>query len=108
MTNAETDNRWRPPVGTRYLAPSGKIWTVRSITPRGGRVILTAESPDGELGAVMDFVAVSRMIPVDADAGASLDLSSREPQRPARVKSVSGERTPRRRRTRRRAWSPMS
>jgi len=51
--------------GTQFLSPSGRIWTVRSITPDGARVVLAAEEPDGEHGAVMDIVAVLRMVRID-------------------------------------------
>ena len=70
MTNRETFNEWMPPVGRTYLAPSGRIWNVRSITPRGNRVVLVSDSPKGEHGAVVDITAVSKMITLDAPLSA--------------------------------------
>jgi len=52
-------------VGSQFLSQSGRIWTVRSITPRGARFVLATEGPDGECGAVMDTVAVRRMVLID-------------------------------------------
>jgi hypothetical protein len=66
MTDDQTTSQWRPPIGASLLGPSGRIWTVRAITSRGDRVVLTSPSPHGEHGAVVDLTAVSRMIPLDA------------------------------------------
>ena len=85
MTNTETCNEWRPPVGGRYLAPSGRIWTVRSITSRGSRVVMASDSPEGEHGAVVDVTAVSRMIALDEASSA----------RPAALVLAGQFRTPR-------------
>jgi hypothetical protein len=52
-------------IGTRYLAPSGRIWTVTRVTARGGRVVLTASSPDGEIAMVVDSIALRQMIALD-------------------------------------------
>ena len=65
MSNHPLDTEWTPPIGARYLAPSGRTWTVRSITPRGRRAVITYDAPDGEHGAVVDFTAISRMIALD-------------------------------------------
>ena len=51
--------------GSQFLSPTGRIWTVRTITPNGNRVYLTSDEPDGEHGAVMDAVAVGRMVRID-------------------------------------------
>jgi hypothetical protein len=66
MKTRETPNQWVPPLGARYLAPSGRIWTVRSITRKGNRAVITRDSPEGECGAVVDFTAIIRMIALDA------------------------------------------
>jgi hypothetical protein len=66
MTDDQTTSQWRPPIGASFLGPSGRIWTVKALTARGERVVLTSDSPDGEHGAVVDITAVSRMIPLDA------------------------------------------
>ena len=65
MSNHPSETEWTPPIGARYLAPSGRTWTVRSITPRGRRAVITYDAPDGEHGAVVDFTAISRMIALD-------------------------------------------
>jgi hypothetical protein len=84
MTNHETRNEWRPPVGGRYLSSSGRIWTVRSITSRGSRVGMTSDSPVGEHGTVLDVTALSRMIALDAPLvegpGARLDAGRGRPE----------------------------
>ena len=48
--------------GAQLLSPTGRLWTVRGITPSGTRVTLTSEEPDGQHCAVMDAVAVRRMV----------------------------------------------
>ena len=53
-------------VGATYVAPSGRLWTVRSITPRGRRYELIAPSPDGAVGMIVDLGALQRMVRVDA------------------------------------------
>ena len=55
--------------GTQFLSPSGRIWTVRSITPNGARVVLASDETDGEHGVVMDIVAVLRMVRIDPERG---------------------------------------
>jgi hypothetical protein len=70
-------------VGARFLAPSGRIWTVCAITPRGHRLIMMTPSVDGECGAVMDVYAVLRMVPLDPSArgaGWPADTAPRAPQ----------------------------
>ena len=52
--------------GSQFLSPTGRIWTVRSVTPNGARVVLASPAPDGDHGAVMDTVAVRRMVRIDA------------------------------------------
>jgi hypothetical protein len=52
-------------LGAHYLAPSGRIWTVRSVHSATSRVVVTTASPEGDQGAVIDTVALGRMIPVD-------------------------------------------
>ena len=100
MTNSETRNEWRPAVGGRYLAPSGRIWIVRSITARGSRVVMASDSPEGEHGAVVDVTAVSRMIALDAAPSARpAELTSRPPVQDAptgaTVDTLSGAATKR-------------
>jgi hypothetical protein len=51
-------------LGARYLAPSGLIWTVRDVRSAASRVFVTTASTDGDRGAVMDTVALGRMISV--------------------------------------------
>ena len=83
MQNNQMENEWTPPIGARYLAPSGRTWTVRSITPRGSRAVITYDAPDGEHGAVVDFTAISKMIALDtAPAGR---LARRTPRRPVKL-----------------------
>ena len=65
ISNHPSETDWTPPIGARYLAPSGRTWTVRSITPRGRRAVITYDAPDGEHGAVVDFTAISKMIALD-------------------------------------------
>jgi len=65
ISNHPLETDWTPPIGARYLAPSGRTWTVRSITPRGRRAVITYDAPDGEHGAVVDFTAISKMIALD-------------------------------------------
>jgi hypothetical protein len=70
-------------VGARFLGPSGRIWTVREITPRGHRLIMTTPSADGECGAVMDVNAILRMVPLDPSAqsaGSPVDTAVNAPQ----------------------------
>jgi hypothetical protein len=52
-------------IGSQFLSPTGRTWTVRSITPNGSRFVLTSAGPEGESGAVMDLVAVMRMVRID-------------------------------------------
>ena len=83
MQNNQMENEWTPPLGSRYLAPSGRTWTVRSITPRGSRAVITYDAPDGEHGAVVDFTAIARMIALDA--APTRRPTRRTPRRPAKV-----------------------
>ena len=53
-------------VGTRYLALSGRIWNVRSITPGPERFVLMSPSVDGDRGMVVDSAALSRMVRIDS------------------------------------------
>ena len=52
-------------IGAQVLSPTGRVWTIRSITPSGSRVVLTSDQTDGEHAAVMDRVAVLRMVRID-------------------------------------------
>jgi hypothetical protein len=79
MDDHETRGEWVPQIGTRYLAPSGRTWTVRSITPRGNRAVITYDAPDGEHGAVVDFTAISRMIALDAARSRPAKRTRRRP-----------------------------
>ena len=75
-----SETEWTPSIGARYLAPSGRTWTVRSITPRGRRAVITYDAPDGEHGAVVDFTAISRMIALDpASTGRPETHTTRRP-----------------------------
>jgi hypothetical protein len=87
MKNTQERNDWTPPIGAKYLAPSGRTWTVRSITPRGSRAVITCDAPDGEHGAVVDFTAISRMIALDADPTTRPDGSTS--QRPVTVPTTA-------------------
>jgi hypothetical protein len=53
-----------PQPGDRFLGPSGRIWTIQTITPRGDRILLTTPAPEGDSGAIVDRLAVARMIPL--------------------------------------------
>ena len=64
-------------VGAQYLAPSGLIWTVRRVHPSAARIVVTTPSPDGDRGAVLDTVALARMVRV-ADVSPS-PVTSRAP-----------------------------
>ena len=55
-------------IGARSLASSGRIWKVRRLTVRGRRVVLTADSPDGDLGMVVDLGALRHMVALDPAA----------------------------------------
>jgi hypothetical protein len=50
--------------GDRFLGPSGRIWTVQTITTRGNRIVPTTPTPDGDSAAIVDHLAVARMIPL--------------------------------------------
>jgi hypothetical protein len=51
--------------GARFLSPAGRIWTVQAMTAARTRVVLTSDEADGVHGAVMDVVAVLRMVRID-------------------------------------------
>jgi hypothetical protein len=68
-------------VGSRFLGPTGRIWTVRRITPRGHRLVMVRLSADKECAAVMDVSAVLRMVPLDR---AGTARSGRRVLRPAK------------------------
>ena len=53
-----------PEPGDRFLGPSGKIWTVQALTARGNRIELTTPTAEGDAGAIVDAVAIARMIPL--------------------------------------------
>jgi hypothetical protein len=53
-------------VGTRYLALSGRIWTVRNITPHPERFVLMRPSIDGDRGMIVDSAALSRMVRIES------------------------------------------
>jgi hypothetical protein len=65
-------------IGTQVLSPTGRIWTIRSITPSGSRVVLASDQTDGEHAAIMDRVAVLRMVRIDQrlDAGTYVERSA--------------------------------
>jgi hypothetical protein len=51
-----------PEVGDHFIGPSGRIWTVQSVVPRGNRIVLTRPADDGLAAFVVDFVALGRMV----------------------------------------------
>jgi hypothetical protein len=61
-------------IGAQVLSPTGRTWTIRSITPSGSRVVLPAARPDGHPAAIMDRVAVLRMARVDQRLAVGTDL----------------------------------
>jgi hypothetical protein len=63
--NRPMNSQQMPEIGEKYLGPSGTVWTVDSIPPRGNRIVLTATGPDGTRAAVIDFAALLRMIPLE-------------------------------------------
>ena len=62
-------------IGTQVLSPTGQIWTIRSVTPSGSRVVLTSDRTDGEHAAIMDRVAVLRIARIDQRLAAGKDSS---------------------------------
>ena len=60
-----------PEPGDRFLGPSGKIWTVQALTARGNRIELTTPTAEGDAGAIVDALAIARMIPLPAAASSS-------------------------------------
>ena len=64
-------------IGSQFRSPSGRIWTARAITANGSRLVLASAGPEGEHGAVMDFVAVMRMVRIDDRASVpAIDASA--------------------------------
>ena len=63
-----------PEPGDRFLGPSGRIWTIQAITAHGNRIVLTTPTPEGDSGAIVDLVAIARMIP--------LRIATSSPHRP--------------------------
>ena len=61
-------------IGAQVLSPTGRIWTIRSITPSGSRVVLTSDQTDGEHAAIMDRVAVLRMVRIDQHLATGKDV----------------------------------
>ena len=66
-------------IGTQVLSPTGQVWTIRSITPSGTRVVLTSDQTDGQHAAVMDRVAVLRMVRIDQHLAAGNDVEQSAP-----------------------------
>lgn len=60
-----------PEPGERFLGPSGRIWTVQAITARGHRIVLTTPTPEGDSGAIVDLLAIARMIPLSTAASST-------------------------------------
>jgi hypothetical protein len=52
-----------PEPGDRFLGPSGRIWTVQAITAHDTRIVLTTPTSEGDSGAIVDLLAIARMIP---------------------------------------------
>jgi DNA-binding CsgD family transcriptional regulator len=50
--------------GTRLIAPSGRIWTIRSVTPTPTRIVIVSRSDEGDRGMVVDGTALLRMVSV--------------------------------------------
>ena len=75
----------RPPTdayttpGDRYLGPSGYVWTVETVTPRGRRIVITRPTPDGQAAAIIDHDALDRMIPWTRRARESLTQETPSP-----------------------------
>ena len=63
--------------GSRFLSSTGRIWTVRAVMPDNGRVALSSPQPDGEHGAVIDIVALLRMVRIDHPAHGRTDQIAR-------------------------------
>jgi hypothetical protein len=79
-------------VGAKYLGPSGRIWTVDSIPPRGNRIVLTSPGPDGTCAAIMDTTAVLRMIPLE-QLSTPVPTSHADPPPAARANPVTATAT---------------
>ena len=73
-----------PQPGDRFLGPSGRIWTVQTITPRGNRIVLTTPTPEGDSGAIVDRLAVARMIPLPIATSSPDDTAATPGDRPMR------------------------
>jgi hypothetical protein len=71
-----------PQPGDRFLGPSGRIWTIHTITPRGDRVVLTTPAPEGDSGAIVDRLAVARMIPLPVATSSPDDTPATPGERP--------------------------
>ena len=61
-------------MGTQVLSPTGRIWTIRSVTHSGSRVAPTLDQTDGEHAAIMDRIAVLRMVRIDQRLVAGKDV----------------------------------
>ncbi len=68
-------------IGAQVLSPTGKVWTIRSMTPSGSRVVLTSDEPDGEHAAIVDCVAVLRMERIDQREAVGNDVERPAPAR---------------------------
>ena len=70
--------------GDRFLGPSGRIWTVQTITTRGNRIVVTTPTPEGDSGAIVDRLAVARMIPLPIATSSPDDTPATPGDRPMR------------------------
>jgi hypothetical protein len=52
-------------IGTSWVGPSGRVWTVRAVLRAGSRVLVVAPGQNGECAAVIDRGALARMVPVE-------------------------------------------
>ena len=68
-----------PTPGDRYLGPTGRIWTVVRVTAVGDRVHVVTPGADGEEGAVIDLVALARMVALDAGRPTLIGLGEHAP-----------------------------
>ena len=66
-------------IGTQVLSPTGRICTIRSITPSGSRVVLTSDQTDGAHAAAMERVAVVRIVRIDQRLAAGKDVERPAP-----------------------------
>jgi hypothetical protein len=77
-----------PESGDRFLGPSGRFWTVQAITAHGNRIVLTTPTPEGDSGAIVDLVAIARMIPLRVATSPPDNAPATPGDRPARGRHI--------------------